>query len=189
MKVLKISWMAVCLGAVIGCQAKDSVDQPLETEIAGVVQRLDPAFDTLVPAGAVIEKVAGGFVFIEGPVWIPGPPGHLLFSDIPGNTVYQWSASEGAKVFLHPVLPEGSVSGGVGGSNGLTLDPQGRLVLCEHGNRRIARLNADGSRTTLADIGLHAEEELVCRGRRRSRRCCARCWWNSRRRRGRRGGL
>ena len=65
--------------------------------------------------------------------------------------MYQWSAGEGTKIFLRPVLLEGSVSGGVGGSNGLILDPQGRLVLCEHGNRRIARLNADGSLTTLAD--------------------------------------
>lgn len=152
MKVLEMGWLAVWLGAVIGCEATDPVaDQPFETEAGGIVERLDPAFDSLVPADAVIEKVAGGFAFIEGPLWMPGPPGHLLFSDIPGNTVYQWSPDEGTKVFLRPVWLEGSVSGGVGGSNGLTLDPQGRLVLCEHGNRRIARLNEDGSRTTLAD--------------------------------------
>jgi gluconolactonase len=152
MKVLGMGWVAVWLSVVTGCGATEPVaDQSLEMETAGVVERLHPALDRLVPADAVIEKVAGGFVFIEGPVWIPGPPGHLLFSDIPGNTVYQWSTGEGTKVFLRPVLPEGSVSGGVGGSNGLTLDPQGRLILCEHGNRRIARLNADGSRTTLAD--------------------------------------
>jgi gluconolactonase len=134
------------------CEAAGpATDQQLEKRAAGAVERLDPALDRLVPADAVIEKVAGGFVFTEGPVWIPGSPGHLLFSDIPENTVYRWSASEGITVFLRPVMLEDSTSGGVGGSNGLALDPQGRLVLCEHGNRRIARLNEDGSRTTLAD--------------------------------------
>lgn len=115
------------------------------------IVRLDPAIDALVPAGAKVEKLAGGFEFTEGPVWIPGTPDRLLFSDIPANTLYSWSEDAGSDAFIKPVTPHDSKSGGVGGSNGLTLDPQGKLILCEHGNRRVARLEADGSRTTLAD--------------------------------------
>jgi gluconolactonase len=74
-----------------------------------------------------------------------------LFSDIPANTVCGWSEDEETQVFLQPVTPENSDTGAVGGSNGLTLDTQGKLVLCEHGNQRVARLENDGSRTTLAD--------------------------------------
>ena len=96
-------------------------DQQREREVAGFVERLDPAFDRLVPADAVIERVAGGFAFIEGPVWIPGPPGHLLFSDIPGNTVYQWSAGEGAVFFDANTLRE------TGLPDGLTLDQNGNV--------------------------------------------------------------
>jgi gluconolactonase len=105
----------------------------------------------LVPIDARVEKVAGGFEFTEGPVWIPGQPGRLLFSDIPANAVYSWSTEAGTTLFLQPVMPDDSQSGGTGGSNGLVLDPDGRLILCEHGNRRIARMEDDGSRTTLAD--------------------------------------
>ncbi|MCZ6640888.1 MAG: SMP-30/gluconolactonase/LRE family protein, partial [Gammaproteobacteria bacterium] len=111
--------------------------------------------DQLVPSEAVVEKVADGFQFIEGPVWMSGK---LLFSDIPANTVFSWSQANGAEVFLQPVLPDDSTSGGTGGSNGLALDPAGRLILCEHGNRRIARMEEDGSRTTLADT--YAEGRL-----------------------------
>ena len=60
----------------------------------------------LVPVDAVVEKVADGFTFTEGPVWVPGDPDRLYFSDIPANTVYRWSESEGKVVFLQPVLPE-----------------------------------------------------------------------------------
>jgi gluconolactonase len=74
-----------------------------------------------------------------------------LFSDIPANTVYRWTEGEGSEVFLHPVMPDDSGTGGTGGSNGLALDLEGRLILCEHGNRRIARMEDDGSRTTLSD--------------------------------------
>ncbi|MCY3810892.1 MAG: SMP-30/gluconolactonase/LRE family protein, partial [Gammaproteobacteria bacterium] len=89
---------------------------------------------------------------IEGPVWVGGADdGHLLFSDIPEDTVYRWSESEGTTVFLNPVFLPELETNGVGGSNGLTLDLEDRLVLCEHGNRRVARIEADGSRVTLAD--------------------------------------
>ena len=109
------------------------------------------AFDDLVPTNVAVERVATGFQFVEGPVWVPGESGSLLFSDIPGNTIYRWREAGDTEVYLHPVLPEDSDAGGVGGSNGLALDSSGNLILCEHGNRAVSRLEDDGSRTILAD--------------------------------------
>ena len=119
---------------------------------AGTLVRVDPAFDALVPADAVIEKLADGYGFTEGPVWVRrgDPDPYLLFSDIPNNVIRKWSPTEGASDFLSPVF-EGDPDGRSVGSNGLLIDGEGRLILCEHGNRRISRIEADGSVTVLAD--------------------------------------
>ncbi len=118
---------------------------------AGSVLRVDPRFDALVPAGVTIEKLSDGFVFTEGPVWL-SRESRLLFSDTRTNTIYQWTETDGASVFMRPVY-EGDMEGlrGVRGSNGLTLDPEGRRVIAEEGYRRVSRLEEDGSRTVLAD--------------------------------------
>jgi gluconolactonase len=117
----------------------------------GTIERLDPRFDELVAPDAVIEKLAEGFEWSEGPVWVPRD-GHLLFSDIPNNAVMKWQAGEGISVFLKPAGYTGQAPrGGEPGSNGLALDPQGRLVLCQHGDRQVARLEKDGSFTVLVD--------------------------------------
>ena len=106
----------------------------------GHLESLDPAFDALVDPEAKIEKLAEGFAWSEGPVWVENG-GYLLFSDIPANTVWKWKEGEGLSRYLHPSGYTGTVPrGGEVGSNGLTLDPRGRLVLCQHGDRRIARL-------------------------------------------------
>lgn len=149
----RIIGMAILVASIAGCQPERPGDSLIESSTNGnrSFERLAPAFDALVPLDAVLEKVAGGFQFTEGPVWVPGEAGALLFSDIPANTVYRWTESGGSEVFVSPVTPENSDTGGTGGSNGLALDPEGRLILCEHGNRRVARMEDDGSRTTLAD--------------------------------------
>ncbi len=117
---------------------------------AGRILRVDPRLDALVPADARIEKLADGFAFTEGPVWIESES-RLLFSDVRANTIYQWTEAEGASTFIDPVF-EGDVTGRRSiSSNGLTLDAEGRLIICEHGNRLISRLEADGTRTTLVD--------------------------------------
>ncbi len=117
---------------------------------AGFILRVDPRFDDLVPTNARIEKLADGFVFTEGPVWIESES-RLLFSDVRANTIYQWTEAEGASTFIDPVF-EGDITGRRSvSSNGLALDADGRLIICEHGNRLISRLEADGSRTTLVD--------------------------------------
>lgn len=115
------------------------------------IHRLDPRLDDLIPARTQVEKLAGGFQWVEGPVWSP-PEKALLFSDIPANSIFRWDGLR-ADLFLSPSGYSGAqpFTGREPGSNGLTLDPRGRLVICEHGDRRITRLEADGSRTVLAD--------------------------------------
>jgi len=126
--------------------------QPVYPTIGKLIS-VDPAFNTLVAPDARIEVIASGFVWAEGPVWVK-EGGYLLFSDVPKNTIYRWTEQEGLSVFLHP-----SGYTGLGrysdepGSNGLTIDPQGRLIACEHGDRRVSALPLDrpGGKQTLAD--------------------------------------
>jgi len=116
------------------------------------IVRLDPRFDRLVPTDAVVEKLVDGFMWVEGPAWSAGERA-LFFSDIPRNSVFRWKEGAGATLFLRPSGYTGSqpFTGREPGSNGLTFDPEGRLVLCEHGDRRISRLSPDGTKTTLVD--------------------------------------
>ncbi|MGH8351514.1 MAG: SMP-30/gluconolactonase/LRE family protein [Pseudomonas sp.] len=116
------------------------------------IERYDARLDTLVPRAARVEKIAAGFAWVEGPVWNKREA-YLLFSDIPNNSVFKWRPGKGVSLFLKPSGYTGSApfSGREPGANGLTFDAQGRLVLAEHGDRRIARLEADGRKTTLAD--------------------------------------
>ena len=115
------------------------------------IVRLDPALDRIVPAGAVVEKLAGGFQFTEGPVW--HPDGYLLFSDPNANTIYRWSPEGSVSVFRTKSGYSGFDIGRYHqpGSNGLTLDGDGRVVINEHGNRRVTRLERTGKITVIAD--------------------------------------
>src|SRR5438477_2883346 len=117
----------------------------------GKLENHDPRFAQLVAPDAKIEKLAQGFAWSEGPIWIK-EEGCLLFSDVISNTVFKWKAGAGVTEFLKPSGYTGTIPrGGEPGSNGLTVDSQGRLTLCEHGDRRVARLEKDGHKTTLAD--------------------------------------
>ncbi len=108
----------------------------------GSIERLDPALDRLIPREARLEVLADGFAWTEGPVWI-SQGAYLLFSDIPPNSIYKWKAGEGHNVYLTPSGYTGDQPrGGEPGANGLLLDAEGRLVLCQHGDRRMARLDA-----------------------------------------------
>jgi gluconolactonase len=122
------------------------------TATFGRIIRLDPRIDKLIPEDAVLEKIADGFSWVEGPVWISNGQ-YLLFSDIPNNSVYKGTEGEGVSLFLRPSGYAGKTpfKGKEPSSNGLTIDSQGRLVLCEHGDRRISRLETDGIKTTLVD--------------------------------------
>ena len=101
----------------------------------------DQAFNAILTVDSAVTKLAGGFKFTEGPVWV-ADGGYLLFSDIPANRIYRWSSADGASVWREPT----------GNANGNTLDRQGRVVTCEHSNRRVTRTEADGHITVLADV-------------------------------------
>jgi gluconolactonase len=117
----------------------------------GKVIRDSPELDAIIAPDASIEVLASGFGWTEGPVWIKRG-GYLLFSDIPRNSVMRWMESGEVSVFLKPSGYTGPPRPeGVQGSNGLALDPQGRLVLCEHGDRRISVLEEGGHKRTLVD--------------------------------------
>jgi gluconolactonase len=116
----------------------------------GSIERLDPALDALVAPDAKIEKLAEGFTWAEGPVWTTEGGGALLFSDVPNNVVHKWKEGEGITDFLKPGGYTGKVPrGGNLGPNGLTFDGAGHLILCQHGDRRVARLEADKSFATV----------------------------------------
>lgn len=123
----------------------------VEPAVPAIV-RLDPRFEKIVPHDAVLEKVAAGFAWAEGPVWNRAGE-YLLFSDVPNNSIIRWKADEGPSVFVKPSGYTGKeqFTGREPGSNGLTFDAEGRLVFCQHGDRRISRLEKDGSRMTLVD--------------------------------------
>src|SRR5262249_28096117 len=112
----------------------------------------DARFDQLIPKDAVLEKLGEGYDWSEGPAW-DKKGGYLLFSDIPPNSVMKWKEGEGVTLFLKPSGYTGTKPrGGEPGSNVLHFDSQGRLILCQHGDRRIARLKPDNkSFETLAD--------------------------------------
>jgi gluconolactonase len=120
------------------------------------IERLDPALDELIAPDATIEVLAGGYTWSEGPIWVKDG-GYLLFSDIPPNEIHRWKEGEGARLYLKPSGYTGSEArGGEVGSNGLTIDREGRLVLAQHGDRRVARMDASLATpqpkyTTLAD--------------------------------------
>ena len=144
--------LAAACGAAESEPPMDETAAPApDTEpVIGEIQRLDPRIDALIPTDARLEKLAEGFNFAEGPVW-DRQNGRLLFSDVRGNEIYQWTEADGASPFIDPVF-EGDRTGLRSvSSNGLTLDADGRLIMCEHGNRRISRVEADGTRTTLVD--------------------------------------
>jgi len=134
----------------------------------GGMERKDPRFDKLIPRDARIELLADGFKWTEGPVWLPDGK-HLLFSDVPNNIIWKWQVGKGATSFLKPSGHRGDTARkGEPGSNGLALDPEGLLVVCQHGDRRICRIEKDGKQTTLADRfdgkRFHSPNDLAFRG-------------------------
>ncbi len=117
---------------------------------AGTVLRAGPGLDAIVPADAVIEKLAGGMMFTEGPVWVREGGPHLLFSDIPANSIYRWAEGDTEASVFYEGMYRGEPRDAFVGSNGLNLDRQGRLIALEHGNRRVSRM-VEGAWETVAD--------------------------------------
>src|SRR5215204_23932 len=107
-----------------------------------VIESLDESFHQIVHDTARVEIIADGCDWSEGPLWLDSY-GTLLFSDVPANTIYKWSEQYGKQVYLKPSgYTETARRGGETGSNGLLLDSSDRLVLCQHGNRQLAIMDA-----------------------------------------------
>ena len=106
-----------------------------------VLEILDPRMEILISKNAKIEILAEGFGWAEGPVWIPELNG-ILFSDVPNNKAYLWTEKKGLSLFLYPSgMTNHAPNNKSDGSNGLGLDSDGNLILCQHGDRSISRLN------------------------------------------------
>ncbi len=143
---------------------------PAIPAITPTIERLDPALDQIVPAKPSLEKVATGFKWTEGPVWIPA--GYLLFAEIPSNSIRKWTPGDGVSIFMQPSGYKGSApyGGPEPGSNGMTLDSQGRLTVAGHAQRdvwRLESLDPNAQVTVLADTyhgkRLNSPNDLVYR--------------------------
>ncbi|MGQ9605388.1 MAG: SMP-30/gluconolactonase/LRE family protein [Thermogutta sp.] len=145
---------------------RSAAEELLAEKAVAVLESADPQFHELIAPDAKVQVLADGFDWSEGPVWWPDGE-CILFSDVPRNTVFQWREGKGIEVFLKPSGYTGMrTRGGESGSNGLAVDARGRLILCQHGDRRIA-VWEDGCFRTLADRyqgkPLNSPNDLVIR--------------------------
>jgi gluconolactonase len=138
----KIFLLLMIFAASCTSPKKNKTTSVMPNKKTGSIQVIDPMMNSLVDTGYGIEILAEGFDWSEGPLWIENG-NYLLFSDIPPNKIMKWSEAKGLETYLHPSGYTGTLPrGGEPGSNGLILDNQGRLVLCQHGDRRMARMDA-----------------------------------------------
>ncbi len=123
--------------------AQKNETQKMKYKTTGTIERIDAALDAIIDTSAKAEIIAEGFEWSEGPLWIE-KDSMLLFSDVPTNTIYKWTATKGKEVYLKPSGYTDSIPSTCKepGSNGLVLDSEGNLVLCQHGDRRMARMDA-----------------------------------------------
>jgi gluconolactonase len=163
------------LAVVIGCGAQNAPapsqapavsgagSHPADTSKFAII-RLDPALDEIVSADAILETVGDRFGLTEGPVWVEeGASGYLLFSDLIANVIYKWTPDGQLTAFLENIYDgpdllnvgqqtrRGRMNVLIIGSNGLTLDRQGRLIIASPASRAVFRLEKDGTRTVVAD--------------------------------------
>jgi len=163
---------------VLGCSGaeqeepptQEAPDAPSESapESFGTIERLDPGLDAILSEDAVVERVTDGFSWLEGPLWTPD--GSLLFSAIYDNSIQRWIPGQGVSTFLEPAGYQGEepYPGPEPGTNGLTLDPEGRVVVAGHARRNVFRfesLDPDAAITVLADSyegrSLNSPNDLV----------------------------
>ena len=163
--VTKVTWaMALVAFICAGCRSgkkessaaedkpKAEAKQKQSYPSMGSIERREKTIDDLIAPDAKIEKLADGFDWSEGPVWMKQGD-YLVFSDVPRNVVLKWKEGEGIKEFLRPSGYTGSTPrGGEPGSNGLTTDRDGMLILCQHGDRRVVRLERNGEFTPIAQF-------------------------------------
>ncbi len=137
-----IFWLTLSVLSVnsFAQQSENSMTKKYET--TGSVERLDPAINELIPEGAEIEILASGFDWSEGPLWLESQQA-LIFSDVPANKIYRWSEKDDLSIYLNPSGYFGDrTDKGEPGSNGLTLDNEGNLILCQHGLRQLGKMRS-----------------------------------------------
>jgi len=152
-RILLATALAVALGSAVStttAEDKLATDDPF-----GTIHRLDPGLDSILAKDARLEKLADGFEWSEGPVWIKDGR-YLLFCDIPRNQIVRWKEGEGAKVWLQRSGYTGKepFTGEEPGTNGLMVDAHGRLIMCCHGDRMLVALekvDPKAKRTVLVD--------------------------------------
>jgi len=152
--IYKKLFVALLIGTAITCCNNNSTVKKTVYKNTGSVQKTDPLLDAILSPSAKAEIIEEGFEWSEGPVWIEKHR-MLLFSDVPTNTVYKWTEEKGKEIYLTPSgYTENIKRAGEMGSNGLTTDNNGHLVLCQHGNRQMGRMDApiDKPAATFASI-------------------------------------
>jgi gluconolactonase len=151
--VLSLSFIQVSPTSAAGSIASLAADSTAIESNPVNLDRLDPSIDRIIPAGAKIERIAKGFTWVEGPVWVKD---RLFFAEIPSNTIRIWVPGKGTSIFLQPSGYKGAApyGGPESGSNGMTLDVHGRLTVAGHAQRDVYRFEAldpKGPITILAD--------------------------------------
>ena len=152
MQTTRVFFLLIMIAVVVCSQRVMSQDSK-NLRTIGKIVRYENRINDIIPLDAAIELLASGFEWSEGPLWIQDAgDGYLLFSDIPRNAVMKWEEDVGISLFMKPSGYTGIADyGREPGSNGLALDLQGRIVFCEHGDRRISRLVKGGGKRTLVD--------------------------------------
>ena len=145
---------ALLAGAVLTAVPHAALAQATRNfPVIGTIHRLDPKLDELIPKDAKIEVLSSRFQWAEGPVWDKAS-GTLFFSDVIANQTMQWKEGEGVSVYLRPSGYTGPLRPRYSkepGANGLMMDREGRLISCEHGDRRLSILTKGGGKRTLVD--------------------------------------
>ena len=122
----------------------------VERQTVGGVRRLSSEMDSIIPPGAEVEVLAEGFDWAEGPVWVEAG-GYLLFTDVPQNVIWRWSETDGLSEFMRPSGFDGEDGSHLRepGANGLVIEPSGALLMCDHGNRSLSRVDLATRRKTI----------------------------------------
>jgi len=131
-----------------------------ETKSAiATIEFLSDELSRIINKDAKVETIAEGFVFTEGPLWVEKEK-MLLFSDVPANTIYKWTEAKGKEIYIKPSGYTGSETrGGFMGSNGLALSKDGKLLICQHGDRRVVRMDAPLNTPKPSFISIAADYE------------------------------
>jgi gluconolactonase len=139
---MKQTLAAFLIIALLSCNNNSNTKQAMYKTTGAIIQ-FDEALNSIIDTSTKTEIIAEGYEWSEGPLWIE-KHNMLLFSDVPMNTVYKWTEANGAEVYLKPSGYTGSTPSKCKepGSNGLTLDTDGHLVLCQHGDRAVSLMDA-----------------------------------------------